>query len=115
MTDLASRDCVAIRRGAPGLEGDALRALAEELGAGWDVTPAMRLEKEYRFPDFVSALAFTNRVGELAEAQNHHPDIALSWGRVRLSLWTHDAGEAGGLTENDFIFTAKAEQLANPT
>jgi len=69
------------------------------------------LEKEYRFKDFRTALDFTNRVGELAESQGHHPDIHLSWGRVRLDIWTH---KINGLTESDFIFAAKADIAAAP-
>ena len=68
-----------------------------------------QLEKEYLFTDFREALAFTNRVGELAEAQGHHPDIYLAWGKVKLTLWTH---KVNGLTETDFVFAAKADQLA---
>jgi 4a-hydroxytetrahydrobiopterin dehydratase len=66
------------------------------------------LEKEYRFKDFRSALAFTNGVGELAEAQGHHPDIYLAWGKVRITVWTH---KIDGLTESDFIFAAKTDTL----
>jgi 4a-hydroxytetrahydrobiopterin dehydratase len=65
------------------------------------------LEKAYPFKDFREALAFTNRVGELAEEQSHHPDIHLAWGKVRLTIWTH---KIDGLTESDFIFAAKADQ-----
>lgn len=66
------------------------------------------LEKEFAFPDFKTALAFTNRVGALAESEGHHPDILLAWGKVRITIWTH---KIDGLTESDFILAAKAEQL----
>ena len=66
------------------------------------------LEKEYRFRNFREALAFTNKVGEMAEAQGHHPDIYLAWGKVRLTVWTH---KIDGLTESDFVFAAKADAL----
>ncbi len=66
------------------------------------------LEKEYAFDDFRHALDFTNRVGELAERQGHHPDVYLAWGKVKLTLWTH---KIDGLTESDFVFAAKAEEL----
>jgi 4a-hydroxytetrahydrobiopterin dehydratase len=65
------------------------------------------LEKEYKFRNFQEALDFTNHVGELAERQNHHPDIYLAWGKVRLTIWTH---KIDGLTESDFVFAAKADQ-----
>ena len=54
------------------------------------------------------ALDFTNKVGELAENQGHHPDIYLAWGKVKLTIWTH---KVGGLTESDFVLAAKADQL----
>ena len=62
---------------------------------------------EYKFKNFRQALDFTNRVGELAEEQGHHPDIYLSWGRVKLKIWTH---KINGLTESDFIFAAKVDR-----
>jgi 4a-hydroxytetrahydrobiopterin dehydratase len=72
------------------------------------VVDGHHLEKEYRFDNFRDALEFTNEVGELAEEQGHHPDIELSWGRVKLSVWTH---KIDGLTESDFIWAAKADLL----
>ncbi len=108
MSDLASRDCVPCKGGVPPLAGEALRALQSELGGDWEVVDEHHLTKEYRFENFVQALAFTNRVGEMAEAQGHHPDIHLAWGRVRLEIWTH---KIDGLTESDFVWAAKADQL----
>ena len=66
------------------------------------------LEKLYRFRNFQEALDFTNRVGEMAEEQFHHPDIHLAWGRVGITIWTH---KIGGLTESDFVFAAKTDRL----
>ena len=106
MTTLASKQCVPCRGGVPPLKGDQLRTLQQELGGGWQVVNEHHLEKEYRFEDFRQALAFTNRVGELAEEQDHHPDIYLGYGKVKLTLWTH---KIDGLTESDFIFAAKAD------
>ena len=71
-------------------------------------TRSLFAKRPYTFPDFVQALAFTNKVGELAEAQGHHPDILLKWGEVRISIWTH---KIDGLTESDFIFAAKTDRL----
>ena len=110
MSDLASRDCVPCKGGVPPLAGDPLSALQSELGGDWEVVDGHHLAKEYRFKNFVQALAFTNRVGEMAEAQGHHPDIQLAWGRVRLEIWTH---KIDGLTESDFVWAAKADQLAH--
>lgn len=78
-----------------------------DLGNDWRLVDQHHLEKEYRFRNFRDALEFTNRVGELAEQQGHHPDIHLAWGMVKLQVWTH---KINGLTESDFVFAAKADQ-----
>lgn len=109
--DLASRECIPCKGGVPPLEGAALQALAAQLENGWTVVAGHHIEKEYAFRNFRDALAFTNRVGELAESVRHHPDIFLAWGRVKLQVWTH---KIDGLTESDFVFAAKADTLAAP-
>ena len=108
MSDLASKSCVPCRGGVPPLDGEARRRLHDQLGNGWKVIGGHHLEKEYRFDDFRGALGFVNRVGELAEQQGHHPDVELAWGRVKLTVWTH---KIDGLTESDFVWAAKADQL----
>src|SRR5271168_5404412 len=108
MADLAQKECVPCKGGVPPLKGDELDRLAQEVGGGWRVIGGQHLEREFKFQDFKAALAFTNRVGELAEQQNHHPDIYLAWGKVKLTLWTH---KIDGLTESDFVFAAKVNQL----
>ena len=108
MSDLAKKQCEHCRGGVPALAGEPLARLARELGGGWQVVEGHHLEKECHFKDFRDALAFTNRVGELAEAQGHHPDIFLVWGKVKLTIWTH---KVNGLTESDFILAAKADEL----
>lgn len=77
-----------------------------ELRPGWKVVDGHHLEKEYTFKNFREALAFTNKLGEIAESMNHHPDIFLGWGKVKVTLFTHSAG---GLTENDFVFASKVD------
>jgi len=94
--------------GVPPLEGGEIKRYLDELGNDWTVVEDHHLEKEYGFEDFRQALDFTNRVGELAEEQGHHPDVYLAWGKVKLLLWTH---KIDGLTESDFIFAAKADEL----
>ena len=91
------------------LKGGALAALTGELGGDWQVVDGHHLEKTYRFDDFAAALAFTNRIGELAEAVDHHPEICLTWGRAKITIWTH---AIGGLSEADFVFAARADGLA---
>jgi 4a-hydroxytetrahydrobiopterin dehydratase len=108
MSELAQKQCVACKGGVPPLAGADLTVLARQLDAGWRVVNEHHVEREFKFPNFLQALQFTNRVGELAEAQNHHPDIYLAWGKVKLTLWTH---KIDGLTESDFVFAAKVDQL----
>lgn len=105
MTALADRLCTPLPKGSPALSPGAVDGLLGELGAGWAVRDG-KLAKDYTFKDFVSALTFTNVVGALAEAENHHPDIHLAWGKVGIVIWTHSVG---GLSENDFILAAKIE------
>lgn len=106
--DLASMECVPCRGGVPPLTHQEIEPYLTDLGNGWEVADDHHLGKEYRFKDFREALAFTNRVGELAEEIGHHPDIELSWGRVKLTVFTH---KIGGLHEADFVFAAKADRV----
>ncbi|MDO8494002.1 MAG: 4a-hydroxytetrahydrobiopterin dehydratase [Deltaproteobacteria bacterium] len=108
MTELAQKKCVPCRGGIPPLKGSELQKIHAELGGGWQVIDEHHIEKEFKFKNFRDALTFTNKVGELAEEQGHHPDIYLAWGKVKLILWTH---KIDGLTESDFILAAKADQL----
>jgi len=89
------------------LKGDDLQRIAGQLGGGWQVVDEHHLEKEYRFANFREALDFTNRLGELSEAEGHHPDILLSWGRVFVTIFTH---KVDGLTESDFVLAAKYDK-----
>jgi|SRR5579863_210099 len=102
---LAEKTCVACRGGIPPLPADVSAALLRELD-GWELVDNHHLAKTYRFKNFADALAFVNRVGAIAEDQNHHPDIWLAWGKVKLEIWTH---KIDGLTESDFIFAAKVD------
>jgi len=108
---LADRNCVPCRGGVPPLKGEQLRGLYRQLTQPeqWIVVNEHHLARSYRFPDFRSALAFVNRVGELAEEQGHHPDVLLGWGKVEITTWTH---AADGLTESDFILAAKIDRLS---
>ncbi len=108
MKELAEMECVPCKGGTPPLKGEELRKMLDRLLRGWHVIDEHHLEKEFKFENFRDALKFTNRVGELAEHVNHHPDIYLAWGKVKLTLWTH---KINGLTESDFVFAAKVESL----
>ncbi len=107
LDELAGKKCVACDGGTPKLQGAALKKFANELANGWNVVKDHHLEKEFKFKNFREALDFTNRVGELAEEQGHHPDIYLAWGKVKVTIWTH---KIDGLTESDFILAAKIEK-----
>ncbi len=110
MSELASKRCLPCRGGVPPLTGDELVACQQLLGGDWEVVDGHHLERQYRFDDFRQALDFTVRVGEMAEEQDHHPDIVLTWGLVTVRIWTH---KIDGLTESDFVFAAKADQLVS--
>jgi 4a-hydroxytetrahydrobiopterin dehydratase len=105
---LANEKCEPCHGGVPAVKGEELQRLAQPLAEGWRVVNEHHLEKEFRFPDFVQALAFTNRVGAIAEEEQHHPDIYLAWGKVRVTIWTH---AIDGLSRNDFVLAAKIDRI----
>lgn len=106
--ELTKKSCVPCKGGVPPLKGEQISKLHAQLKKGWKIVQEHHLEKEYTFPDFQKALAFTNKVGELAEREGHHPDILLSYGKVKISLWTH---KIDGLSESDFILAAKCDEI----
>lgn len=106
--ELASKECIPCKGDVPALKGNALKDFERKLGNGWRVVNEHHLEKEFAFKNFRDALAFTNRVGDLAEGQGHHPDIYLTWGKAKVTIWTH---KVDGLTESDFVLGAKIEGL----
>lgn len=110
MSELSSRKCTPCREGMPPLAPAAAEALLRQLD-GWAIGEGPRLRKRWSFPDFASALDFVNGIGSIADAEDHHPDIALGWGRVEVELWTH---AAGGLTDNDFIVAARIDEIGKP-
>ncbi len=109
MTDLAKKDCVPC-------EEDDFPPFTPEQAAdmkdtvpGWEIsTTSTMLTREFKFKDFAEALAFANKIGEIAEEQGHHPDLTVSWGKVGVMLTTHSIK---GLSENDFIVAAKINLL----
>ena len=107
MSDLSDKTCVPCRGGVPPLKGDQIAPLLGQL-TEWQVVDQHHLSKGYTFPDFVTALALVNKIGDLAEEQGHHPDIQLTWGKVGIEIWTH---KIDGLTESDFVLAAKIDEL----
>ena len=104
---LSQKDCVPCRGGVPPLNSEQIQPLAAQV-KNWSVVNNHHIEKEFKFPDFKTALAFTNKVGNIAEEQGHHPDILLTWGKVGVKIWTH---KIDGLTESDFILAAKIDEI----
>lgn len=104
---LAAKDCIPCKGGVPPLEGQELHTYHAQLGSDWNLVEEHHLEKEYKFKNFQEALDFTNRVGAIAEAENHHPDILTAYGKVGVSIHTH---KIDGLTESDFVLAAKVEK-----
>ena len=103
MAGLSEKTCVPCRGGVPPLNAEQIKPLAIQV-ENWHVINNHHIEREFKFPDFRTALNFTNKIGAIAEGQGHHPDIMLSWGRVKITIWTH---KIDGLTESDFILAAR--------
>ena len=111
MTDFSSLPCTACRAGAPPATADE-RAAFLAAHPGWEVVEIdgeAQVRRVFSFPDFKAALAFTNRVGALAEQENHHPALLTEWGRVTVRWWTH---KIRGLHRNDLILAARTDALA---
>ncbi len=110
MNELSQLKCVACRGGEPRLTEVEIAVLQPQV-PDWQVKEVdgmKRLERVFKFRNFAQALEFTNQVGAIAEAEDHHPLIITEWGRVTLQWWTH---KIGGLHQNDFIMAAKADAL----
>ena len=108
MTELAKDGCEPCQKGAPTVTDEEAEALHREVPA-WSILERdgeKRLERVFTFPDFAAALAFTNRIGAIAEAEGHHPALLTEWGRVTVGWWTH---KIGGLHRNDFVMAAKTD------
>lgn len=110
MSTLTEMRCVACRPDSPRVTDDELAELRAQVPE-WRVVEhegVRRLERTFRFPTFNAALAFTDKVGALAESEGHHPALLTEWGRVAVTWWTH---AIRGLHRNDFIMAAKTDQL----
>lgn len=107
---LAEKSCVPCRGGVPPLPVERQQELLGQL-SGWDVVEGHHLVRDFRFNDFVSALAFTNEAGRIAEQEGHHPEIKVGWGHAEVTIWTH---KIDGLTESDFVLAAKLDTIQGP-
>ena len=109
-TGLTTKRCVPCEAGTPPLTRIEIGKYLAQVGGGWVLEQDKFLTRQFSFRDFVAAMKFVNRVADIAEAEGHHPDIHVSYNKVRLDLWTH---AINGLSENDFILAAKIEQAAS--
>jgi len=110
MASLSKENCEACRADAPRISDADLRVLMPEI-PDWGVIvvdEVMRLTREYSFKDFEQAMAFSNRVGDIAESAEHHPAILTEWGKVTVTWWSH---KIRGLHKNDLIMAARTDEL----
>jgi 4a-hydroxytetrahydrobiopterin dehydratase len=107
---LAAEHCEACRAGAPKVSDEELASLMKDIPDWQPITRnnKLQLQRSFTFKTFREALAFSNQVGELAEAEGHHPEIVTEWGKTTVTWWTH---KIGGLHRNDFICAAKTDAL----
>lgn len=106
IAELAKQPCVPCKGSVPPLAGKELDDLIEGLNHDWECPKGHHLEKTYKFKDWTQAMAFTNAVSDIAEEQNHHPDVTTSWAKTKVNIFTH---KIDGLTRSDFFFAAKVE------
>ena len=109
--ELSQKTCVPCQAGTPPLAPERIAELVAQLD-GWGLSEDRRkISRRFQHPDFVQAMSFVNRMADLAEAEEHHPDFAVHYSVVDVTLWTH---AIGGLSENDFILAAKIDQIEKP-
>jgi len=111
MTEPSEMKCTACRGDEPTLTDDEIAELLPQV-PDWQVVEregVKRLERVFQFGNFAQALAFTNKVGDQAEEEGHHPALLTEWGKVTVTWWTH---KIGGLHQNDFIMAARTDELS---
>lgn len=108
MSNLTDKKCVPCEGGTPPLTGEEIEKYLKELKSEWNVLDNKKISKEFKFTDFKDSMKFINKVAEIAEAEQHHPDIHVFYNKVLIELWTH---AVHGLSENDFILAAKIEAI----
>ncbi len=105
---LINKKCIPCEGGTPPLTSDEIKKYLPQLKNQWDVVEDKKITHTFKFKTFKEAIAFVNKIANLAEKENHHPNIHILYNRVKIVLTTHSIG---GLSENDFILAAKIEQL----
>ena len=106
--NLSEKKCVPCESGTPPLAYEQIASYKERVSSEWEVLENKKIRRQFRFGDFREAMHFVQRVADIAEQENHHPNIEIHWNKVILTLWTH---AIGGLSENDFILASKIDQL----
>ena len=107
-SDLNIEKCIPCSIGTPSLYGEELNLLLKEINSDWKLVDEIKIERTFRFDNFIHALGFVNKVGALAEEEGHHPDIEFGWGKAKIILTTH---KIKGLSRNDFILASKIDNL----
>lgn len=105
---LVNKSCIPCQGGVPPLTIQEVKKLIQELGNGWALNNSGHLYKEYLLEGFLEPMSFANKITDIAEKENHHPDLKISWGTCAVEIWTH---KINGLTESDFILAAKIEEI----
>ncbi|MEX1112009.1 MAG: 4a-hydroxytetrahydrobiopterin dehydratase [Candidatus Andersenbacteria bacterium] len=108
--NLAQKHCVPCQGGVPPLADKELQQYVQQLPEGWEVEDTKKLIKTYELPGFRANIAFVNQIADIAEEEDHHPDLHIAYNKLKIELWTH---KIGGLHENDFILAAKIGNLYN--
>jgi len=108
LDNLSDMECIPCKGGVPPLSEEESSAFLAQIHDDWEVVENHHLTRTWSFPDFASALEFTNHLGEVCEQQNHHADFELGWGRVVSVIFTH---KIDGLTESDFVLAAKFDTI----
>ncbi len=108
MTNLENKTCTACHGSESTLNESQIGTFMKELKGGWSRNQKGHLEKAYPFKNFADAMGFANKITDIAEAQGHHPDLHITWGKCDVEIWTHFLN---GLTESDFYLAAKIEKL----
>ena len=108
LDNLSDMECIPCKGGVPPLSEEESSAFLSQINDDWEVVENHHLTRTWSFPDFASALEFTNQLGEICEQQNHHADFELGWGRVVSVIYTH---KIDALTESDFVLAAKFDTI----
>ena len=111
MSDLYKKNCIPCRGGVPAFDISEIHKYLKKID-GWDVkkdeSNSYFIEKSFKFENFLESQKFITQVGEIAEDQNHHPDILFGWGYAKVKIFTH---KISGLVESDFILASKIDQI----